>query len=657
MLILSNPSPGLCKRLVSPVLQQISILAYWPSAPQEAAEQVCKLAHEVLKTFFKLFGNLRTIGPIIANIHNKGSNSTAVRPWVLHITPENRFAIVARPPGTPGDELVWPDVVERISSLVEDIQSVCSSSDLSGLFLNLLEKWVQKQSAHQAPHITFRKQENNAESDLTGLFEVTTLQKLMEKAPEKLVSQFDQLLKLVCQVLVTDERSRLEDEILAVVLSLLNLVFGAPTFQKSDLTADQLATVERSLVRLSAEDRPMVTPTAKNLQMLLRYKNEIDEMEGREAGQATSVDTRKIEDRRTYDLAMNYITGGDNPPPVVAEGLSLFSNLIVAGSPILDITSILVLSSNLLTNNDDYINLQVIKIFTQVANKHPKTTITEILDHYLDVQEKVSTDVRLRFGEALLQTIQRLGETFTGDIAKQVGETLLSIAGRRGYRPKTLRKQQREARRKELKKKREQGPNENLESNYTDDESTDEGAANEDILAQIVQGWESQRGSEDVRMRSSALSIFATAMETNLSGLGASLASASIDLSVNVLTLEPELEKAILRRAAIIVVMSFVSALSAAREARRSLGFGLTEQSRSDIMVSLQYIAGTDNDELVRQHAADVVESLENWSVTTMLPTQANLAPSGLTRLSGLALGPDLGDASRRTRPRIEEIE
>ena len=254
--------------------------------------------------------------------------------------------------------------------------------------------------------------------------------------------------------------------------------------------------------------------------------------------------------------------------------------------------------------------------------------------------------------------IQRLGETFAGDVAQQVGETLLSIAGRRGYRPKTLAKQARDEKRQKMKKKKDE--EEEVDGMSMDEEEvTEEKKARNDILAQILQGWESKRGAEDVRLRTSALSIFGAALETNIGGIGPTLVSGSVDLCINILAMEREMETAILRRAAILNVLSFVRALDAAKESGRKLGFGLTDDSREDIVRTLRYVAQTDNDGLVQQHANDVIESLENWQMASMLPAQEQTNPPGLTKLAGLHVNPSgtLVDESGRSRPRIEEVE
>ncbi|KAI8668941.1 hypothetical protein NCS57_00707300 [Fusarium keratoplasticum] len=655
-LVLSNPSPGLCRRLLRPVLVQIWVLGSWTNPLPVTENDFVKPARTLLQAYLRLFGTADSVKPFLKNLLCKGSTGDTEKPWEYRLKGKGDVEAV-EPRGfdfKSGIELNWTELEDKSVTLVDSIVTSCSAAEVSSIFLSLLRRWIETAGKQNDEiKIDIHPEGEAPGSPVQDLVEVTVLQKLMDKAPEKLVSHFDQLLELICQVLTADGQSRLADDLLAVVLSLLNLVITAPTFQKSHIKPEELKIVETTLDRLSQEDRAQVSPTARNLALLLKYRDDVEELD--EPTSAPSA--RQIEDRRTYSLAMNYITGGsDNPPPVVSEGLNLLSGLILADSPILDIPAVSVLLSNLLENNEDYINLRVIKVYTQLANKHPKSAVQELLDHYLDAQEKTSTDVRLRFGEALLQVIQRLGETFAGDVAQQVCETLLSIAGRRGYRPKTMAKQTRDEKKKMMKKRKDEDDDDDMD---VDEDLTEEERANNDILAQILQGWESKRGSEDVRVRTSALSIFGAALETNIGGIGPTLVSASVDLCVNILAMERELETAILRRAAILNVLSFVRALDAAKESGRKLGFGLTNESREDILRTLQYVAATDGDGLVKQHANDVIESLENWQMASMLPTQSQPSGPALTNLAGLHVNPSgtLVDASGRPRPRIEEVE
>ncbi|KAH7320086.1 hypothetical protein B0I35DRAFT_430558 [Stachybotrys elegans] len=660
-LILSTPSPGLCRRVLRPILPQLWAIASWPSPSERTEEEFVQPARLLLQTYLQLFGSPDSIQLIINNLLCNGSNNGGERPWVYRLTTDGCIEIVLQwglRNESPGANLEWGDIDGKAGLLADIMATACSKEDISSIFLHLLERWIHSANTQRRNDVILNVDEQKTQaSHEEDLITLVLLQKLMDKAPEKLISHFDQLMDLICKMLKADRNSSLGDDVVSVLLSLLNLVVTAPTFRKADIKPENLLIVEESLEALGREDRPDVSPTARNLRMLLKYRDELEQPDEDDRGSTPSA--RQIEDRRTYNLAMNYITSGDSPPPVISEGLNLLSGLILSESSILDITAVNVLMSNLLSNGEDYINLRVIKVFTQLAGKHPRTTMQELLDHYLDAQEKVSTDVRLRFGEALLQVIERLGDTFTGQIAQQASETLLSIAGRRGYRPKTMAKAEREERMRKLKEGRNKGdmiPEEDEDD--AEDELTEEDKANNDIIAQIIQGWESKRGAEDVRMRASALSIFGTALEVNIAGIGPTLVSAAVDLCINVLAMEPELEKGILRRSAILVILGFVKALEKAKETGRSLGFGLTDGSREDIQRTLQYIAATDNDGLVRGHAAAVIESLENWQMSSWLPRAESESATGLTRLAGLHVNPGaIMDASGRPRPRIEEIE
>ncbi|KAK4151213.1 hypothetical protein C8A00DRAFT_36153 [Chaetomidium leptoderma] len=668
-LVVSHPNPGLCRRLLSPLLLPLWALGSWPDAHPSVTEEVCTPALELLKIYLKLTPSPDLILLFAHNLGYIGGHDKSSPEWVYKVTGGGRQVQIVeagQPFGNTVDSaphVTFEDIDRRIPKLLDLATSTLSDADISTAFLELLKKWLNSARGIKGDGIVVKQEEE--QDPFTQLTEIKTLQAMMEKFPEKLAPQPKHALDLVSQILSSSQDSPDDDdEVNGVALSLLNMFITAPGFRRSLVDPHILALIESSLDKLSKRPTSL-SQTATNLRLLLLYRDEVEHS----STTTTAPTNRQIEDRKTYNLAITYITAADSPPPVRSEGLHLISTLITAHSPILDIPGILVLLSSLISDADEYIYLRIIKLYTLLATHHPRSVVRELTDHFTDAKETHTLDARLRFGEALAQVIQRLGETFTGPVvvAGDTATALLAVAGRRGYRPKTEARQAREAR-AQAKRNREAarawgGEVPDFDSDDEDDELTGEEKRRNAVLERIVEGWEGKRGVEDVRVRASALSVLGTAVEVNVAGLGQAVVAAAVDLCVAVLQMEREVEKGILRRAAVWFVLSFVRALEEARGRGRELGLGFGTQAQEDVMRTLRYVAETDNDGLVVQHARDVVESLETWQVVKLLPAEGSRQPAlggGLTKLAGLAVDPErvaMLESDSRPRPRIEEVE
>lgn len=653
-LLNAHPNPGLAGRLLAPLVLPLWALSSWPN-PEKCSERFCVPAKTLLRIHLKISGSVEKYARMMKGLLFTGGQLPDQNRWKFELKDDLGIQIrrLRMKQTEMTSELDWSELEYKANAFVELLEGAAVTTDVSKLFLALLRRSFGRQN--KTTEIQLLVKEEDAEDPTELLIESKILQTMLDKIPDKLIADSKGMLEMACRILADFCTTPDNTEGAAVALSLLNLVVTAPTFQKSDFEQQILHSIETSLETIDKMGKPDVSQTARNLSLLLRYRDEVDDPKER----PTAATDRQIEDRKTYSLALSYITQADSPPPVRSEGLSLVSGLIQAESSVLDVQGILVLLSSLLTEDEDYINLRIMKMFVQVAEKHPMSTTAELLEHYVDANEKANVDTRLRFGEAILQVIQRLGDTFSGALATRVGESLLSIGGRRGHRPKTEAKQEREERLRQRQNRAAKTAWGGEVPDLSDEvEQTEEEKARDEILAQILQGWESKRGSEDVRMRASALSIFSVGLETNVAGLGATLVEASVDLCVNILTMEPEMEKAIVRRAAIIVILTFVKALADARDHGRRLGFGLAEPSRQEIARILRYVSQTDNDGLVQQHAHDVLESLENWQMTALVPEVGDAAPA-FTKIAGLGSVsmPRLEEQGPRAKPKIEEIE
>ncbi|KAK0626921.1 hypothetical protein B0T14DRAFT_122419 [Immersiella caudata] len=659
-LVASHPNPGLCKRLLSPLLAPLWALSSWSNPASTAFEKSRATAADLLTIQLKLTLSPDILLALVRNVGYLGGYDRQSPEWAYAETKDGGLQIIQkRQPFGVVDPIPLDQIDKKIQKLLEVVQDSFSDAEISTTCIDLLRRWLQTTRKASSRSVIIKNEDEDDKDPVIQLTEVKLLQAMMEKFPEKLANQPKHILDLVSEILTdTEDVLESDDEVVGVALSLLNMIVTAPGFQKSGVNPDVLSRIETSLADLSRGARPEVSPTARNLSLLLQYRDHLNDP----SEITTSAPTdRQIEDRKAYNLAVSYITQTDSPPPVKFEGLNLISALITAKSPILDIPGILVLLSSLLADSEDYINLKAINIYTLLAHKHPKAVTTELVDHYLDPKETASIDTRLRFGEALLRVIERLGETFTSETASSVADTLLLIAGRRGYRPKTKARQAKEELKRQMKIKEAEEAWDGEVPDLSDDLPEEEQKRNE-ILSRIVEGWESKRGSEDVRIRASALSILGHAIETNIAGIGGSRVATAVDLSVSVLQLETEDEKGILRRAAVLLVLSFLRSLDAARKAGKRLGFGFGVQAREDVERALGYVRDTDGDGLVREYAGDVMENLESWEMGSLVPeVEESKGGMRLGKLKGLEVDLERTVLTRGdgggVRPRIEEVE
>ncbi|KAL8296648.1 hypothetical protein RB600_001905 [Gaeumannomyces tritici] len=666
-LVVSHPNPGLARRLISPVLLPLWSLTWRgnPQTKESEEDDYFRPAQNLLTIYLKVAGSLGPVYTIIHNLLYNGERNSERLIWAFEELPERKMQIVV-PPRQQAfllavEEINLPQAEQRGQRLLTLLGSVFTDEEISTIFLDLFGRWVKPGGQKETSFLQTKGEADTGQDPKHLLLENQVLQAMMLKFPERLASQPGHILKLVDEILTQPDGEQQDDEVISVALSLLNMIATTPNFRRSIVNKDLMESIEQALDKLSRHGSGDVSTTAANLALFLKYR---DGFEPEDSGPSQT--DRQVQDRKTYALAVSYITDSDSPPPVRSEGLNLIQSLVLANSPVLDISAVLVLLSKLLAEDEDYINLRVVRMYTQLADRHPKSVTRELVDRYVDAAELAAVDTRLRFGEALAQVVERLGQTFAGDAARHVCEALLLLAGRRGHRPKTEAKQARDERLRKLKAERGELDDEN------DADDDDAAAAAElserqrednEVLARIVEGWGSKRGAEDVRVRASALSILADAIETNVGGVGSELASSAVDLCLQVLALEPDPEKGILRRSAALLVLAFARALDAARREGRRLGFGLTEESRGDMARVLGYVADTDGDGLVRQHARDVVESLENFRLGMVMPELGEGSGGGggvppIARLAGIDLDlRNVGAGNTAARPVIEEVE
>ncbi|KAI9821968.1 MAG: hypothetical protein M1827_002550 [Pycnora praestabilis] len=698
-IIFSHPNPNITNRLLGPLIRSLwGLLCY----AKRRKTMVCYTQiSTLLQTYFKVSAGAEELLKLAKDLLWDGRNS-----WTFGPGSEGGVEIRPREPG--GKEASnMIEYVEEIDERVNEFVHLLSSAniddtDLGRMFLSTSRLWLLGAQDSQIGRQTLDfGRGDDSKVPLEKLINAKLVQKMLEEFKDKLAGKPTQIFELVKQLLheyveqdqtrerkaeslkspsyaalgniVQQDRGKgskagdeskntptQEDptELASIAVSLLSTILSSPDYTSTPQDIALLSTIQPSLSYLSTSspsNPSSLSIAAKNLSYLLSLHRALPP--------ATTTTTTshlmvtQLEDRKSYQQALTYLT--DALPPVRVQGLALLTKLIGSRSSILDIPSTAILLISLLQDDDEFIYLNAVKTLSVLASTHSKTTVKMLVERYVDGSEESSLDQRLRLGEALLRTVEGLGRALVEESASRLGEGMIAVAGRRAKRPKEL-----DGRKNRIRQ--DQGRQREAEEAWggkvpqiDEEEGTVDVETNR--LADIVERWEGEEGEEDVRIRASALSILGQAIETNVAGLGSELTSTAIDLALSILTLEKSIEKMILRRAAVLLIMSLLKALDTAYEEGRKLGFGFAGENLADVVRILRYIEATDNDDLVKGHAATVIEGLEIWRSKSVLGVRsserAQLTPSlalSNEKLAGLSVNP-MGQSG--SRPRIEEVE
>ncbi|KAJ5083441.1 hypothetical protein N7456_012868 [Penicillium angulare] len=714
-LALQHPNPGLVKRIVSPILLPLWGLACY------SQEEDLRLLHQkvmaLLVTYFSISVGLLPLKKLGDNLLWDGGST-----WTYRSDYDGSMSIVKRT-SQMNKQLnmihLMNSLEARTDLFVGLLGSDPRSEDLTGdMFLYVSQKWLMQPS--QAGQEQLIGESDNLSQKLVS---AKITEKLLNNFKDTLSRHPLRVLDLIKQVIDGElhrgksaqhrkqnsqkpslsslanivspeaegghvETSKETSESLSTAFSLLSTVLASPEFSTSQETKSLLVSVKESLDCLIEFLPDDLCKPATTASMLLEIQ----------LGPSGEGDNRPtpthFADIETHRQALSNLNS--DLPPVQAEGFSLLTKLVNDSSPVLDIPSTLTLLLSIITDisestvNEEYIYLNAIKLIGTLASRHPRTVIKTIVDSYADKSEQRTLDQRLKIGESLLRAVQDLGEALNGETAKILGESMVAVAGRRGTKPQA--QNTRKEREKEERRRLEQDARKNKEEPFIpeDNDSDAETPEQSSLAANIVAAWAAGAASDqqpdDLRVRTSALSILASAITTNILGLGSGVVSSALDLALATLTLEPGPESAILRRASVVLIMDVLKAIDDAREERKGrdigIGFSLidtgyaelygespsqgTEQGSGTIgniptiLRTLGFVESREDDPIVRGHLRALVESFEAWiekSLIWGIGGQDHDEPR--MKLSDQIAGLDIDPLSRHesSRPRIEEIE
>ncbi|KAL4977646.1 hypothetical protein BDW66DRAFT_31732 [Aspergillus desertorum] len=738
-LVLQPPNPGLVKRVVYPIL-----LPLWGFACFSAQKQL-KFIHEdvmiILQTYFGISVGFSPLKKIVDNFLWAGGSTCT------YASDSSNRILLKEPDGAGlGNNIVGlVDDLQSRSKLFMSLLDVDPSRDeqTGEVFLYVSETWLTHHSnrAHALDKLQLLADNGGGYGgNIQNLISAKLAETLLETFRDTLSRRPLKVLQLIKQIIDGELRQAtthqkatglgpgkvslsslanivpLEQtepneapendsaESLQVVFSLLSTILTSPEFPISKDTSGLLATIKVKLDQLLPYLPSSITKPGTTASMLLEIQ--LDSPEHQESkGKSPEISDFEIHRRALMNL-------NSELPPIQAEGFSLLSDLIKRSSAILDIPSTLTLLLSIITDsseaaaNDEFIYLNAIKLIGTLASRHPRTVIKALIERYIDRGENATLDQRLKVGEALLRTVQDLGETLVGETAEVLGEGLISVAGRRASKPQAQksRKQalEQEKRNREREERQRQKDTSSgwrlstpkiaegiLDNDDSDSETAEQAVHSANIISAWAAGSPRDQEPDDLRIRASALSILSTAVQTNITGLGPSILRSCVDLALATLTLEPDDECAILRRASAVLLLDILKALDDARENRKTqdigFGFTLTDQSSrgfdqgeerrgpsaiGNIPHMLRTIAAVEaceTDSMVRGHIRVLTESLEAWIERSLLWGLRRYARDGReeheprlelgNQIAGLKINPLAGKDGHAERPRIEEID
>lgn len=404
------------------------------------------------------------------------------------------------------------------------------------------------------------------------------------------------------------------NETVMMALSLLSVLISQPGTKLTEADERLIQTLHPSLRYISTSPGidSDLSSLAVNIASLLALHEPT-------TGTSTNASLAEVE-KESYVLALSYIR--DPLIPVRAHGLHLLRLLILARAAVVDVVGTMRLLIGMLKDGDSFVYLNVVKCLSALTERHSKTVTRMLVESYVDdvgseagvEGGRLGLDERLRIGEALLVTVQRLGGALVGETADVICEGMLGIISRRRTR-----------------KDGEGTRGEEWGSDPEDEEGDGDIGEGEDPQAQqrkkaerahkarIIKGWHPKNSTEDLRIRTSALSILGAAVETNASGLGPRTLTEALSTSLSILTLETAAEKAILRRAAVVCIGSVLKSLVGLGDDEKESESGTWKATVWDVLRNrvgevqrvLGYVRGSDNDGLVREQAGVVSENLE----------------------------------------------
>ncbi|KAL1384357.1 hypothetical protein HDK64DRAFT_302438 [Phyllosticta capitalensis] len=737
-LLSSHPNPGLTSRLLGNLMLPLwALLDYAKSRP--IARFWADTARKLLLTYFRLGAGSNQLEKLATNLFWNGPNAWEYGPGNEGgVEVRHRQAVLEEESII--EKMTMMD--QRLESFQSVLTSdSVEDHDIGELFVKLTRRWLLPTSISTEPAKRQKLEVGDEQDPFQSLIIAKLVMAILENFKEKLTSDPDNLIELVAQLLgqwVEDDRAKrkrsndlrkanyaglssiVQDgtrqskpgqieadepakveagEIVPVALSLLNALISADNFKPTVQTSATLSAILPTLELLRnpppGTDLPAsVSMTASNLTSQLSSLLNIPSGPSKSAATSARPTTISENDRQTLNTALNELTQSEHAP-VRAAALSSIASLAASQSPFPDLPGLtLFLLRTALPDPDDFVHLHAIKTLVALSARDPPLITRLLTDAFLDPKEEAvgeaGLDGRLKVGEALGKIIGEVRDASASaigasaisndaiNVLDRISHAAVTLAGRRGKRPRDLKERQRAAmaeRRKQKAAERAWGgavPNiPGITAAEEDEEDNGGNAADIEALSRIVTGWSETGVSEDLRLRALALSILSTALESPvtlkmlLRGKETqSVVLEAVDVALKVLMLEQEERHAILRRAALVVLWSLIKGIGDSEDGNDLAGM-LPSEMWEEIEGVARWAHDTEVDVLAKGHAGEILAALEacktgqllgSTSLNTGILPRGMTSELGLGELKGLSLNLNPGEKKGKKMV-IEEVE
>ncbi|KAF3911917.1 hypothetical protein ABW21_db0209197 [Orbilia brochopaga] len=582
-----------------------------------------RLPKELLTALVKLKPGVSTLDVIVQHYNYDGDDH-----WTFRKGDMDGVKIIKREESIGSISLDVKALEARVAAFIE-LALAANDQTFTEFFLNLCRRWLNNTT-------TAASQQNIAET-FQSLFQLKVLEGILEHHSERLTRQPEQLVVLVKDILddfvrrLQIERERLDSlqqpsienlgsimrstnladddedplggEAVGIALQLLNTIIST-SFSRtvSEQEKKLLTTLQPSLKYLaeSSAINPSLASLTRSLSLFISSQDV--PIDTGSLGEPAPLDEKVVKQQQTLQTALLYLR--DDMVPIRAHGLELLKSLIAERASVIDVPTITKLLIDMLQDQESFVYLGVVKTLCDLSDKHPGTVIKMLVEVYVDEKETMGIDERLKVGEALMGTVQRLGETAVGKVAEEIGNVLVELTGRRKRRTREAEQVKREKEEDEQKIKA-AGEMDKEYAKVLKEARAEAGIDDDTAMKEEEQEndeqWISRAGGEDYRIRTSALSVLGVLYETNASGVPPAITTSAIDIALNILNLERSKEQSTIRRAAVHLVSSILNGLE--NNGTAELLKVVPKERLEDIVRIFGYLKVTDDDGLVREQA------------------------------------------------------